>query len=503
MTECKPLPTRIHSIEQSRALDRALADELGIGSFELMQRAARAVHAELETHWPEPGQLLILCGAGNNAGDGALVGLEAIRHGWQVTLMTPLPTPVGAGDAARAFQAFREAGGEIEAFVDAPIQADLIVDALFGTGLNRAVSGAPARAMARINEAAARGSDVLSVDIPSGIDAATGKIWGDAVRATLTVTFICLKMGLLTGAGRAHRGRLAFHGLGASEALYARHCCQAYRTTGEGLHQALPRRKRDAHKGNHGRVACIGGDQGMGGAIRMTAEAALRAGAGLVNVACHETHAGAMSQARPELMCQGLPDDADARHELESLVGNASVVAIGPGLGRTSWGRACWQATLAADGPMVVDADALHWLSREDQPRRRVIMTPHPGEAAQLLACSVAQIQDDRPWAVRTLARRYQAVVVLKGAGTLIADEKRLWVCTQGNPGMATGGMGDLLTGVIAALASQGLPLWQAAVHGVCLHALAGDQAAAAGGERGLLPMDLLPCIRYWANPHQ
>lgn len=505
MTETSDyLPHLVYDAAQVSALDSRFINEFGVEGFSLMQRAARAAYDELAQNWPMPGRLWVLCGPGNNGGDGALVARQAMEDGWQVTLVAPLDLSKVSDDAARAFEAYREAGGEMREFVDQPIQADLIVDALFGTGLNRDVTGPMAQAIDRINEASGRGIGVLSIDIASGVDAGTGRTWGRAVVADTTVTFIGLKLGLLTGDGAAHCGDLAFDNLGAPDALYDGQPHVARRITHRDLRHVLPARPRGAHKGDNGHVLCVGGGRGMGGAIRMSAESALRAGAGLVSVACHHDHAGAMSQARPELMCLGLPDDlteADARSRLDALIDSASLIAIGPGLGRGDWGDALWQRVLESDRPLVVDADALNRLAESHVDRENWILTPHPGEAARLLGWATADVVADRVQAARRLAERYRAVVTLKGAGTLIATPDELWLCTQGNPGMAVGGMGDLLTGVIAGFVAQGMTLAEAAVFGVYVHALAGDEAAAGDGERGLLPTDLLTCIRRQANP--
>ncbi len=312
MTETSDyLPHLVYDAEQVGALDSRFINEFGVEGFSLMQRAARAAYDELAQNWPMPGRLVVLCGPGNNGGDGALVARQAMQAGWQVTLVAPLDLSKASGDAARAFEAYREAGGEMREFVDEPIQADLIIDALFGTGLNREVTGPMAQAIDRINEASGRGVGVLSIDIASGVDAGTGRTWGRAVVADTTVTFIGLKLGLLTGDGAAHCGELAFDDLGAPDALYEGQPHVARRITHRDLRHVLPVRPRGVHKGDNGHVLCIGGGRGMGGAIRMSAESALRAGAGLVSVACHHDHAGAMSQARPELMCQGLPDELE------------------------------------------------------------------------------------------------------------------------------------------------------------------------------------------------
>jgi len=261
----------------------------------------------------------------------------------------------------------------------------------------------------------------------------------------------------------------------------------------------LPPRPRDSHKGANGHVLCIGGDHGSGGAIVLCAQAALHAGAGLASVATRAAHVPALLARQPEAMAHAI-ESADA---LAPLFARASVIAIGPGLGQDAWGRAMFGAALDEAKPLVLDADALNLFA--SAPRALpagTILTPHPGEAARLLGTDVAAVQSDRNAAALALVQRHGVVVVLKGAGTLVAAPGRApRIVAAGNPGMATGGMGDLLTGVVAALRAQGLDAFDAASCGALLHAHAGDLAAREGGMRGLLPTDLLPWLRRCANP--
>ncbi|MES1926760.1 NAD(P)H-hydrate dehydratase [Salinisphaera sp. T31B1] len=491
------LPEIVYDADQVGALDDRFTEQFGVDGFELMQRAARDAYDELSHVWAMPGRLSVFCGPGNNGGDGFLIACLARAGGWHVRLSCLVDIDSYQGAAAQAVAAWQQAGGEIETFRDEPIATDVIVDALLGTGVNRDVEGQFAQAIERINEAGESGVGVFAVDIPSGIDAATGHVWAHAVRADATTTFIGLKLGLLTGHGPAHCGQLSFSGLDAPDELAADQPYTARRLTHRALRAALKPRSRNVHKGDNGHVLCVGGAQGMGGSIRLTAEAALRSGAGLVSVACHADHAGPMSQARPELMCRGIESPASVHELIEA----ADVIAIGPGLGQAEWGSALWQAAMDSGKPLVLDADGLNLLAAQGGARDHWILTPHPGEAARLLGWPTADVVNDRVAAVQTLARRFNAVVVLKGAGSLVATPEELWLCTDGNPGMAVGGMGDLLTGVIAALVGQGLTLSQAASLGVYVHARAGDRAAAAEGQRGLLPSDLLPAIRHFVNP--
>lgn len=492
-----PLPIRLYDAAQAGELDRHFIADFGVEGFVLMERAARAASVALMRRWPTPGALFVLCGPGNNGGDGFLIARNARQAGWQVQLSCLVDPATLEGDAALAAEAFRDAGGAIARFDGAAIDADVVVDAVLGTGLNRDVEGDFARAIDAINAAAERQAGVLAVDIPSGIDASTGRVWGRAVHADVTTTFIGVKLGLVTGAGPAFCGDLVFDALEAPGELYERVPYCARRVLDADRVRLMPPRARAVHKGDNGHLLFVGGNAGMGGSIRMSGEAALRTGAGLVSVACHPDHAGAMSQARPELMCRGVSQG----QSIAALMAAANVIAIGPGLGSDHWSEALWAQVLGSDKPLVVDADALNLLAKRSHGRGNWILTPHPGEAARLLDCQTARIVNDRPAAARELARRYNAVAVLKGAGSLIASGESLWVCTAGNPGMAVGGMGDVLTGVIASLCGQGLSVENAARLGVYVHARAGDAAAAGGGERGLLPSDLFATLRPLVNP--
>ncbi len=492
------LPVSLYRATQVRELDRRAIEQHGISGFTLMQRAAAAALRELRWRWPDARGITVVCGPGNNGGDGLLLAVQAQAEG-----LTPqvLLAAAGAlrGDAARALDACTKAGVRIEAGdTQALDDAEVIVDALLGIGLTRAVEGRYRELIEKINRRHAAGARVLAVDVPSGLDADRGCTLGIAVEADVTVSFIGLKLGLLTGAGPRHTGRLVFAGLEVPDRVYEELAPAARRIADEERRAALPPRARDAHKGRFGHVLLVGGDTGMSGAIRLAGEACLRSGAGLVSIATRAAHAALITQARPELMCHGI----EQLFELEPLLARATVVAVGPGLGQSEWGRAVWERLRNCTQPLVVDADALNLLAQKPGQRPDWILTPHPGEAARLLGIGRAAVQADRPAAVQALAERYGGVAVLKGAGTLVqAAGGGLQVCDAGNPGMAAGGMGDLLCGVIAGLRAQGLDAAAAARIGVHIHARAGDSAAAHGGERGLMPSDLLPPIRALSNP--
>jgi NAD(P)H-hydrate epimerase len=371
----------------------------------------------------------------------------------------------------------------------------VIVDAIFGTGLDREVTGRWREVIDALNH---RNCPLLSLDTPSGLHADTGTVLGVAVHADVTISFIGLKQGLFTGMGVDYRGKIYFDDLQVPHSIYKQVKTSVTRLDYDELKTLLIRRPKSAHKGSFGHVLIIGGDSGMTGAARLAAEAAARVGAGKVSIATRATHAAFLNLARPEIMVHGIETAA----ELQQLITQIDIIAIGPGLGQSIWARAMLDTIKEQQKPIVLDADALNLLARAPFRLPQSVLTPHPGEAARLLEFTTPEIQNDRFTAVRALQLRFGGVCVLKGAGTLVAGANgQIGVCSAGNPGMACGGMGDVLTGVIAGLLAQGFSTTNAASLGVCLHAKAGDKEAENQGERGLLPSDLLPWIRHYANP--
>jgi NAD(P)H-hydrate epimerase len=486
------MSSRLYTSKQVRELDRHAIEDLGIAGFDLMQRAAGAAWRVLRARWPRIARLAVICGGGNNGGDGYLLACLA-REAGLPTVVLALAEPVTA-EAKRARDAWRDAGGEIIPAEHGLPAADIYVDAIFGTGLARPVDGTVAETIRHMN---ATGRPVLALDVPSGINADTGAVLGTAVRAEITVSFIARKRGLSTGAALDHCGSVMLDRLGLPEEAFADVPFDARLLDPRRMASWLPPRARGAHKGDFGHVLAIGGDAGMGGAIRLCAEAALRVGAGLVSAATRQENVVAINAARPEVMAHAAADAT----ALTPLFARANVIALGPGLGQSDWSRALWRAALDSHKPAVVDADALNLLAAQKAtlPPGSVI-TPHPGEASRLLEWSRERIASDRYAAVRELASRHRCVAVLKGAGTLVAHERGdVAVCPWGNPGMASGGMGDVLTGVIAALMAQGLNAWRAARLGVALHAQAGD-VAVRDGKAGTLASDLFAHLRRLRN---
>ena len=478
---------------QVRAMDAQAIDAGGVTASALMARAAAAALALLRDRWPDARRIGIACGPGNNGGDGYVLARLAKAAGLGVVVVCPPGGAARSEEARRALAEWRAMGGGVETFDGLLPDVDVWVDALYGTGLSRPPEEAVQALVERLNGSR---RPLLALDVPSGLDADTGFAAGVVVHADATLTFVADKRGLHTGLARDVCGdvRLDRLGLDAAEVPPP----AAWRCRPDGLARWLAPRHANAHKGEHGHVLCIGGETGMGGAVRLCAEGALRTGVGLASVATRREGVAALVAARPEAMTQAV-EDADA---LQPMLARATVVAIGPGLGQGDWGRALYAAALASGKPLVMDADALNLLAENPRALPQAILTPHPGEAARLLGRDTAAVQADRFATADALAQRYRCVVVLKGAGTLVAAPGQVTaVIDAGNPGMATGGMGDVLSGVIAALRAQRLDAFDAAVAGALLHAAAGDEAARVGGERGLLPSDLFPHLRRLANP--
>ena len=496
---------RIFSAEQSRALDRLAIERHGIPGIVLMKRAGEAAWRSLRRRWPDARSITVVCGRGNNAGDGYVVAGSALLQGFDVQLVQLGAADALRGDAARA-RDWALAGGLsiVEVDNEKPefaVAGDVIVDALLGTGATGDVRPGFARAIEAIARAA---KPVLAIDIPSGLCADTGRVLGTAVRADATITFIGMKRGLTTGAAADYTGLIELAPLDVPADCYATvgtDAVEALRWSHERL--ALPERTATAYKHQSGHVLVVGGDSGMGGAVAMAAEAALRVGAGLVSVATRPEHVAAILARRPEVMVKGVTS-ADA---IDALLARASVVALGPGLGRDAWGHALFDRVMAADKACVVDADGLHRLAAHPPARRSaaLVVTPHVAEAASLLGTNVADVQHDRFAAAAALVARYAGgapfAAVLKGAGSVVASPGiAAGVCLHGNPGMASAGMGDVLAGLVAGVLAQGVDAARATRAAVCLHSFAADRVAARDGQRGLLATDLLPEVRAILN---
>ena len=490
----KSIPHSVWSADWLRTAEKQAADELGLTLYELMQRAGAAAFNLARELYPQSQRWLIACGHGNNGGDGYVVARLAQAAGVRVTLVAlesdkPLPE-----EAATARDAWLDAAGLIHAPEHPwPDDIDLVVDAILGTGLTQAPRDNAANLIEKCNQHPA---PVIALDIPSGLLAETGAIPGVAINAAHTITFIALKPGLLTGKARDVVGKLHFHALGLEEWLKGQ-TAPITRVDSAQLSGWLPPRKPTSHKGSNGRLVIIGGDHGTAGAIRMTGEAALRTGAGLVRVLTRSENIAPLLTARPEFMVQELTSQT-----LDESLEWADVVVIGPGLGQQEWGKKALQKVENSRKPMLWDADALNLLAINPDKRQNRVITPHPGEAARLLNCTVSQIESDRLFAADRLVKRYGGIVVLKGAGTVVASQNgECSIIDVGNAGMGSGGMGDVLSGIIGALLAQKLTPYDAASAGCVVHGAAADMLAHRFGTRGMLASDLLSTLYPFVNP--
>jgi hydroxyethylthiazole kinase-like uncharacterized protein yjeF len=527
----------LFSAAQAQQID-VLAIAEAAGGYDLMKQAGEAVFQTVLTQWPSIRQLLILCGKGNNGGDGFVVATLAAQHGIAVQLVLTCDINELKGAAKQAAEDAFSLGLRVikpadikwppqpdDCFLDhcfvnndvvnagvvdgsvvnkSVVNKSVIIDALFGTGL---ASDIRAPVYALIEQTNAAKLPVVSVDIPSGINATSGALQGIAIRADITVTMIVYKQGLFSGAGPVYSGQVRLAPLSVTEHVLADLTPSSYLVNWQCLQKShfFTQRARDAHKGHFGHVLIIGGDLGMGGAVILAAGAALRSGAGLVSVLTRPEHIGAILARHPEAMAHGIGGVQD----VQPLLAQADVIVIGPGLGQGQWGEQLLQQVMAVSTPVVLDADALNILakgqSRHNLAQRHSVLTPHPGEAARLLEVETAQIQADRFTATAHLAHRYTSSVVLKGQGSLVQTGLQVSICQNGNPGMASGGMGDVLSGIMGSVLAQQAAHLSGAMHelvssSVCLHSAAADIAGKdCNGQdhlAGLLASDVVSTLR-------
>ena len=494
-------------------MDRQTIEKFHIPGLILMETAALRVVETLEKRFsPLKGKRIsVVCGMGSNGGDGLSIARQLIaRNGAQVTVWLAGDSSRFQGDADTSYQMLKDFGVTICPASDLDLsKAEIVIDALFGTGINGAVTGEPARIIQVMNQS---GKAVVSVDVPSGLDIDTGRAEGAVVQALLTVTYSLPKFGLLEYPGAAFTGELIVAEIGMPSAVMDAPQIKAYVTEPVDLATSFPARinNRDANKGAFGHVTVFAGSDGFVGAPVMVAEAAARSGAGLVTLAVPESiQQVIMARVSPVVMTKGLKQTSAGTFcsasldSALSLAGQTKTVALGPGIGLGDEVAAFVRAFIAeCAAPLVIDADALNLLAREPNRGRflfkyrnyATVLTPHPGEMGRLLGISTKAVEEDRRSAVTLAASNYGCIVLLKGARTLIASpDGMLHLNTTGNPGMSTGGAGDALTGVIAALLAQDLEPLKAAAFGAYLHGLAGDIAAQEqGGMIGLLATDVL-----------
>ncbi len=512
------LPQELYTSRQVRELERIAIEELHVPAFSLMKKAGTAAFNLLLERWPQTRHLIVCAGAGNNGGDGYIVAGLAAQHGISAEVFQLGDHRSLPGDALKAQQFAVAQGVRFSGPENFTLGSDshylrnqtVIIDAILGTGIDRKVTGAYLQAIATINNAE---FPVIAIDVPSGLSSDSGQPLGQAVKASCTITFIGMKQGLLTAQAMDYCGEIIYHSLDVPDATFCAPNSPKPASRRLDIHHVrhlLSARAPSSHKGDFGHTVVVGGDYGMGGAAIMAAQAALRSGSGLVSLITRSAHCASALSRCPELMVRGTEDDID----VADLLDKASVIVIGPGLGKSAWSRNLLQMTLAIQvsgaKPLVIDADGLNLLAERDARksgarRESWILTPHPGEAARLLPGEGSgESQVDRFGTVAQLQSKWGGVVILKGAGSLICSEcdgvQELDLCTEGNAGMATAGMGDVLSGIIGAMVAQGFSLVNSARLAVCLHGESGDLAAASGGQRGMQATDLLPFVRQLLN---
>jgi hydroxyethylthiazole kinase-like uncharacterized protein yjeF len=494
---------RLPTSEEMAALDRRAQEEFGIPTLLLMDAAGRGVLAAARrlVDGTSP-RVVIVAGKGNNGGDGLVAARLMLAEGWRVTVLLVARDAEVSSDAAVNLRAARRAGVEIVNLDSTAVpgvrglltSADLLVDSLFGTGFKGPAAGLAAKTIEALN---ASGRPVLAVDIPSGVLGDSGAVEGQAVRASATVTMGLPKIGLLLPPGAEFAGKIWVADVGHPRRLVETAAIRASLLTRAAVDGAVPRRRLDAHKGQFGRVLVIAGSVGHTGAAVLATLGALRAGAGLVTVGVPASVYSVVGPSVIEGMPHPLPDadgalSEDAAARILELARTADAVACGPGLS-TAPGPSAVVRRLVADCPvpLVLDADALNTLAAGGawpDARSPLIITPHPGEMARLLGARPEDVQRHRIQTARVAADRFKAVVILKGARTIVADPAGdVAVVPTGNPGMASGGMGDVLTGAVAAFVGQGLAPAAAAGAAAYLHGLAGDLVAAQIGPAGIL----------------
>lgn len=488
--------------EAMRKMDAHAIEVMGIPSEELMLRAANgAAEAAQDMLGAPPARCIVFCGSGNNGGDGIGVAARLKEEGYQVSCVMVGNREKMTPDSLLMEKYLQQAGGTLESYDEnQPIECDLIVDALFGTGLSRSIGGKYEKLIERIN---ASGIPVLSCDIPSGIDADTGAVLGCAVKADTTVTFNLPKTGQLLPPGTEYTGQLMVHDIGIPEASQQTVTFDGEYVTGKMVRQWLPTMRLESHKGDYGKLLLLCGSKGYTGAAALAAKAALRTGAGLVYLGVPEAVYPILAAKLDEPVVFPLPSNGNGRFshiaagELEERLADKDTVLVGPGIGRCYDTELMVDAVLEhADCPIILDADGINVLEghidRLDRATVPVVLAPHEGEFRRL----GGDLSKGRLAGAKALAEKTGAVIVLKGYRTVTATpDGRVYINSSGNPGMATGGSGDVLSGILACLLGQGMEPGQAAAAAVYLHGLAGDVAAREKGRRSMLPSDMIDAL--------
>ena len=496
----------LYTTEQTKKIDNLAIKEKGSSGFSLMQKAAEFSLDVLIREFNYVDEVIVFCSKGKNSGDGFLLAAYAKEFGLKSTVVMCNPEKDLQGVQRKAFEDAKDSNVKIisfRAFKNLKLSKNtVIVDSLIGIGLKGELRKNIETAISEINKLSIK-YPILSLDIPSGICSNSGASKGLSVEADVTVTFVAKKRGLYTSIGRRNSGDIFYSNLDISKGIFNKVKSNCFELSFEKYLPELFSRQDNSHKGNFGHVCVVGGDHGYGGAGILAAKAAMNIGSGLTSLITRPEHVTASLTSCPEVMVTGVNSGQDS----EELLKKCNVIAIGPGLGQSAWSeqllqRVHWEAE-ERNVPVIMDADALNLLTKlklSSQLPKNLLITPHPGEASRLLKTNVANVEIDRFKSTLKLQKKYNATVVLKGAGSIIGYIKKrnmnYGVCTAGNPGMAKGGMGDILTGIIAGLIGQGFSLSEAAEIGVDLHSKAADLASMEVGEIGLTPTDVIDAMR-------
>ena len=504
----------LYSSQQIKKIEKAFSESIGKSTYLLMERAGKVIFNNLLSRWPKARKILIVTGKGNNAGDGFIVARLAAKKKIEVTLWSLAKDSLITGDAKIALEKLPQNIHRIKTdnthnnfcediLTEQSEPFDLIIDAILGTGVKGPVRQPFLSAVKAINQNQA---SVLSIDIPSGVEADTGAVHNHAIKSDLTITFVGIKKGLLTGDAANYIGQLILDKLDIPENFYPSKSQNIPSLTWKSIRKILQPRPEVCHKGCFGHVLLIGGNKGYAGAAVLSTKASARSGAGLTSALVDIDSVIPILNHTPEVMANAVKFE-----QIDTLFNNKKLtnktIVFGPGLGTDKWSKK-WFENLQSNKELanqfqVWDADALNLLSQQPNLCHNRILTPHPGEASRLLNTDIKTINNNRFKAASQIAKIYGGICVLKGVGTIISDEQgNQVVCPVGNPGMATGGMGDILAGLIGGLLAQGYSMIDSAILGVCIHGEAADLAAGSKEQyRGMLATDLIEHFQSLLNP--
>lgn len=481
----------LYTADQSRELDRTVIEKYGISGKVLMGRAGKLAFKHIFEFFDEVSNIVVLCGSGNNGGDGYVVALCALKAGFGVQVL--YSEPPKTKDAKLMYRRYLKQGGVAKAYNarygKMPARAELIVDALLGTGTQNAPRGLVEKMIRAANRS---GLNIVSLDIPSGLNSDAGCAYNPCISALITVTFMTRKVGCYTVDGNDRCGAVIYESLGVPRDAFSQVSAIAHFIEPVKI---IPRRY-NTYKRDYGELAILGGSKGMLGAVLLAGRAGIRAGCGLVTVVSKPRHADILALHCPEVMSL----DFGRKQKVQQLFDRSDALVVGPGMRDGAWGHRVFAAIRDFEGPVVVDAGALRVLAKPLYRQRRDnwVLTPHPGEAAALLDCTTEDIQKNRMGSAAEIVRIYGGVCVLKGIGTIVSslEYPEAQICELGNPGMATAGMGDVLSGIIGALLAAGdYGLTEAAAAGVWLHSNAADFAADKKSDTGMIASDVIECL--------